>query len=105
MGRSAQYGLVHGIVRFASGQPAGGCGMVPEPTTLPAAGLQEILHLSSADGSYRLALPAATYTIKAFGTSPAGNPVRGESSGIVVAGGSDVAVDITVTEEQEGAAE
>jgi hypothetical protein len=59
-----------------------------------------ILYLAGGDGSYRLELPAGTYTIKVDGTSMSGTPVSAEVAGVVVTGGNNATVDITVTERQ-----
>lgn len=60
----------------------------------------DILYLTGEDGSYRLELPAGTYTIKVNGTSMSGTPVSAEVAGVVVTGGNNTSVDITVTEHQ-----
>jgi hypothetical protein len=90
--------MVSGVARFVSGQPAADIGVWGEPITLPAAGIPDILHLTNADGSYRLALPPATYTIKVHGTSPSGTDLYGEAAGVVVSSGCDVIADVTVGE-------
>jgi hypothetical protein len=99
-------GLVSGTVRYPSGQSAGGCGIWGEPTAFPppphdprGGGNPDILRRTRADGSYELDLAPATYTIKAHGMSPAGKDAWGEVAGIVVAAGSNLTVDVTVTEE------
>jgi hypothetical protein len=56
------------------------------------------LPLTDADGSYYIHLPAATYTIKVNGTSASGTSLRAQVAGIVVAGGSETVIDITVSE-------
>jgi hypothetical protein len=96
----SQWGVVRGFVRYASGQAAGDCGIWGEPTTL-AAGIPDFLPLTNADGSYLLSLPEATYTIKVNGTSASGASLRAEVAGVVVAGGSDTVIDITVSEDPD----
>jgi len=97
-------GLVRGIVRSPSGQPVQGCSVGPYPTASPAhggpvtAGTPAIVGKTGADGSYRLGLPAATYTIKAYGLTVSDAPLFGEATGVVVTVGHTVIVDITVTE-------
>jgi hypothetical protein len=99
-------GIVTGIVRYASGQPAENAGVEPQPTAFPpgppdplAGGLWELLRRTDADGLYRLDVPPATYTIMVHGTSPAGEEVWGQVAGITVSAGSQVTVDVTVTEQ------
>jgi hypothetical protein len=101
-------GLVSGVVKYSSGQPAGDCGVWGEPTAFPpgppdplAGGLRDIGRRTSANGSYQLDLPPATYTIKAHGTSPAGKATWGEVADVVVTADGRVAVDIVVTEEDD----
>jgi hypothetical protein len=65
-----------------------------------AAGVAAIAGKTAADGSYRLGLPAATYTIKAHGRTAAGVPLYGEATGVVVTVGHTVIVDITVSERE-----
>jgi len=98
-------GLVTGTVRYASGQPADDLGVGAQPTAFPpgppdplAGGLRELLMRTNADGRYRLDVPPATYTIRVHGTSPAGEDVWGQVAGIIVSAGSEVTVDVTVTE-------
>jgi hypothetical protein len=99
-------GLISGTVRYPSGQSAGGFGIYGELTAFPppphdplAGGNPDILRRTRVDGSYKLDLPPATYTIKSHGTSPAGKDAWGEVAGIVVVAGSNLTVDVTVTEE------
>jgi hypothetical protein len=94
----SRWGLVRGVARLASGQPAEGCGVITEATTLPAAGVPDVLPLVSADGSYMVELPSGTYTIKVCGNSPSGIYCYGEVKGVLVTDGSEVTVDVTVTE-------
>jgi hypothetical protein len=100
-------GLVRGIVRSSSGQPVQGCSVGPYSTALSAhggpatAGAPAIVGKTGADGSYRLGLPAATYTIKAHGSTAANAPLYGEATGVVVTVGHTVIVDITVTERED----
>jgi hypothetical protein len=68
---------------------------------VPAAGIPDFLPLTSADGSYLLSLPEATYTIKVNGTSSSGSSLTGEAAGVVVTGGSDIVIDITVSEDPD----
>jgi hypothetical protein len=56
--------------------------------------------MTKADGFYQLELPSATYTIKAHGTTSSGAPLKGQAEGVVVAAGSEVTVDVTVSEQQ-----
>jgi hypothetical protein len=99
-------GLVRGIVRSPAGQPVQGCSVGPYPTAFPAhggpatAGAPAIVGKTGADGSYRLGLPAATYTIKAYGRTASDVPLFGEATGVVVTVGHTVIVDITVTERE-----
>jgi hypothetical protein len=96
----SQWSVVRGTVRTASGEPAGDCSIWGEPTTLPAEPLPDIAFRTGPDGSYRLPLPPATYTIKVNGLSPSGKSLTGEVAGVVVSACSDITVDITVTEDQ-----
>jgi hypothetical protein len=94
----SQWGLVRGTARLVSGQPAAECGVISEATTLPAAGVPDVLPLVSADGSYVVELPAGIYTIKVSGTSGSGTDLYGEVTGVVVTSGSEVRADVTVME-------
>lgn len=89
-------GQVVGVVRFETG-PLAGCGVHPNPTSPPYPALPEIEYLTNADGSYRLILPPATYTLTAYGQSSDGTPVRGHVDGIVVRAGRTVVVDIAAS--------
>ena len=96
----SRWGVVRGFVKGAAGPPARDCGIWGEPAAPPAAAIPDILYLTGEDGSYRLELPAGTYTIKVNGTSMSGTPVSAEVAGVVVTGGNNTTVDITVTERQ-----
>lgn len=93
----SQWGEVRGFVRYASGQPAGHCAVWEEPTGEP----RDKGRRTSADGSYLLRLPPATYTIKVNGLSSSRKSLTGEAAGVVVTARSDIIVDITVTEDQD----
>ena len=96
-----RWGLVCGIVRSPSGQPVAGCAVDANPTTVPAHCVPDMAAETAADGSYKLGLPAATYTIKAHGRTASDVLLFGEASGVVVTVGHTVIVDITVTELQD----
>jgi hypothetical protein len=98
MSPTSQSGVVHGTVRFGSGRPAGDFALIPKPTALPAGRLTHKGHMTNADGYYQMALPPATYTIKVLGTSSSGTDFCGEVTGVVVTSGSELTVDVTVTE-------
>jgi hypothetical protein len=85
-------------VRSAAGQLVADCGLLPRPTSPIAADLREILYLTGPDGSYRLPLPAGTYTIGALTDSPSGGSLSGEVTDVVVTAGHETRADITVTE-------
>ena len=97
----SQWSQVRGTVRTVSGEPAGECTIWGEPTTLPGQPLPDMAFRTSADGSYELALPTGTYTIKVNGLSRSGKSLTGEVAGVVVTAGSDLTVDVTVTEDQD----
>jgi hypothetical protein len=99
--RWSKWGTVRGTVRTVSGGPAGHCGIWGEPTTVPADGMTARGPMTNAAGSYRLHLPAATYTINVLGTSSSGMTLSGEVTGVAVTPGADINVDITVTEEED----
>ena len=91
------HGVVTGFVRTGAGQPVAGCGLLPRAVSPIAAALKEILHLTSSDGSYQLALPAGTYTIGALTDSPSGGSLSGEVTDVIVTAGRQTRADITVT--------
>jgi hypothetical protein len=62
-------------------------------------GIEEMGYLTQHDGSYRLLLPAETYTIQVFADSPSGTPLFGEVTGVVVTAGKETRADIVVTEQ------
>jgi hypothetical protein len=97
----SKWGTVRGTVRMASGEPAGHCGIWGEPTTLPADGMTARGPMTNSVGSYRLHLPAATYTINVQGTSPSGTTLTAEVSGVIITGGCDITVDITVMDDPD----
>jgi hypothetical protein len=99
--RWSKWGTVQGTVRKASGEPAGHCGIWGEPTTMPADGRTARGPMTNAAGSYHLHLPAATYTVKVLGASPSGTTLTAEIPGVIITGGCDITVDITVTEEPD----
>jgi hypothetical protein len=97
----SQWGTVRGKVRNADGQLPGECTIWQEPTTPPADGIPAILNATSSDGSYDLYLPAATYTIGAQGETSTGTTLSGKVVGVVITGGAEITVDITVTAEPD----
>jgi hypothetical protein len=97
----SKWGTVRGTVRTMDGQQPNECLIWQDPTTPPADGIPDILNATGADGTYDLYLPAATYTIKARSQTSSGATLSGEVVGVVVTGGADVTVDITVTEEED----
>jgi hypothetical protein len=96
----SRWSVVRGTVRTGSGEPAGDCSIWGEPTTLPADSLPDIAFRTSADGSYMLPLPSATYTIKVSGVSRSGKSLTGEVADVAVTGGADITLDISVTEDE-----
>jgi hypothetical protein len=61
-------------------------------------GIEEMGYLTQQDGSYRLSLPAETYTIQVFADSPSGARLYGEVTGVVVTAGQETRADIVVTD-------
>lgn len=76
-------------------EPARRCGIWREPTRTPR-GRDTLLLLTHGDGSCLLAWPAAAYRITAPGTSASGQSGWEEATGVIVTGGCDLTVGITV---------
>jgi hypothetical protein len=96
-------GLVTGFVRTDTGEPVARTGLLPYPTSSIAASLKEKVWLTRDDGSYRLPLPAGTYTIRVISTSASGESMFGEVTGVVVTAHQETpAVDIVLTEQELG---
>jgi hypothetical protein len=83
-------------------EPARLCGIWENRPALPAAGMPLVL-LTHEDGSYLLDWSAATYTIKAPGTSASGQSGWEEATGVIVTDGSDLTAGITVGASRSGA--
>jgi hypothetical protein len=99
MNRSGEvYGDVRGSAHLESGQPVANGGVVPVPVSPPEVGIEEMGYLTQRDGSYRLLLPAETYTIQVFADSPSGTPLYGEVTGVVVTAGQETRADIVVND-------
>lgn len=99
------WGAVEGTVRSSSGQPLPDCGIAAYATTTPIHPVPSRAGRSNAHGRYRLGLPAATYRIAAYGQAASGVPLHGEATGVVLAVGHTVIVDIVVTERTDLAGE
>ena len=82
-------------MRTASGSQPGAAESGENLPALPAAGIPLLL-LTHEDGSYLLDWSAATYTIKAPGTSASGQSGWEEATGVIVTDGSDLTAGITV---------
>jgi hypothetical protein len=90
-------GDVRGRARLESGDPVANGRLVLVPESAPGEGSEEIGYLTRLDGSFRLSLPAETYTIQVFADSPSGVPLYGEVTGVVVTAGEETPADILVT--------
>lgn len=90
-------GDVHGWARLESGDPVANARLVPVPASASAEGIEEIGYLTRQDGSFRLSLPAETYTIAVFADSSSGVPLYGEAAGVVITAGQETRADILVT--------
>jgi hypothetical protein len=91
------YGVVWGFARLESGEPVEDGGVIPDPVSPPEGGLEEILHMTGQDGSFRLALPPQTYTIGVYAESASGASLHGEVTGVVITAGQETRADIVVT--------
>lgn len=83
-------------MRTASGSQPGAAESAENRPALPAAGIPLLL-LTHEDGSCLLDLPAATYTIKAHGTSASGQSEWEQAAGVIVTDGCDLTAGITVS--------
>lgn len=95
------WGLVRGVVRTETGEPATDCSVGP----YPAGGTEDVPDMDSgttADGRYELDLPPGTYTIKANCHGCSGAQLYGEATDVRVAGGRTVTADIVVGEGRSG---
>lgn len=77
-------------------EPARRCGIWGEPTHTPRGGDTTSSPDTHGDGSYLPGWPAATYTIKAPGTSASGQSGWEEATGVIVTDGCDLTIGITV---------
>jgi hypothetical protein len=92
-----QWGTITGIVRGGPyNQPVRECSVVVEPTTTPSQGVLDIASGTTDDGRYELILPAATYTVRAFGGGSY-ESMHGEARDVVVAPNETTIVDIVIT--------
>jgi hypothetical protein len=100
-GSAAADGTVSGVVRHQSGQPMPEARLLRVAMPPASVRLPEVAFLTSADGSYRLWLPSATYTIHVYAEAPDDTPLYGEATGVVVTAGQDTRADIVVAEQRD----